>query len=619
MRARMVVAVALALAAPLARADDQLLGICSVVPVSSCEQTTGWQIEETAATPSLTDPQSANAAFQIVVTEGATKSVLSLTDVVTLTGLISSGTNVASIALSVQKRNPDTGAFTTIASAGVGDLSSAACGCPFVPSSMTLTARGSDGVALAGSPLLTVPFGAQSSVALEISWDLGGGLVHTGDVLRLQPCIAFVPNAAAQASGCFLDGGNVRAVRACSSLPVGTCAPAAAQLVETLAALSSPVAALSSFTASTSSSSISPPSLVQTAGGAAVTFGASASGVQGTQSVIDVQGQVSCTSEGSATLADSASIDGQSSSASLQIVCDGGGPGGGSGGGSAGGAAGGSGGGSAGGSGGGAAGGFGGGSGGGAGGGCSDLGAANGFSAFVAQTFQGATSDVSGALAAGGDITISNYGVGAALNSDGQKMALVTGGNLNSSSARIFGDAWIAGSASEPSDVAGTLHQGASPIDFAGAQTHLLALSQQLAALTDTGSVSTQGEIVFSGTRADLDVFTVSASALAAGSAIRFAIPSTAVAIVNVTGTSAQLEGQGFTDGGLAPAQMIFNFSQATSVVMSSIGFEGVLLAPKAAVQLNGAAVLGQVLGASFSGTGQINVAPPVVCIPVAP
>lgn len=316
--ARIALSLGVVLAAS-ASASDDLIGLCSAVENAHCATTTSFAVQEAALTPTLVSPLAAPAQYQITVTEGATAQVLTLTDVLTLDGLIATGTNVTAIVASVQKLTAD-GYYTTVASVAAGDLATA-CGCPYVPSSMTLEMRGA-GSAGAGGSLLSLSFGESRTVALDLRWDLGEKRVHPGDTLRLQPCVVYAPQGVSLAPGCSSESGGVRAVKACSALPFAVCPAIATSLVETLGGLSGPVATLGPFTAATTSTSLTPPSIVQQPGGAAVSFAATPSGVPGTTSVITVQGSVSCSgAPGEATLGDTVSIAGQSASASIAISC----------------------------------------------------------------------------------------------------------------------------------------------------------------------------------------------------------------------------------------------------------------------------------------------------------
>ncbi len=588
-----------------AAADSTLLGLCSEVENAQCDTRTAWSVQDQALTPQLNNPDNSNAAYQITVTEGPTSRVLKVSDVITLNGMMASGTEIAAIFLSIQKGN-GSGGYTTVASAAIGDTSSA-CGCPYVASSMTLSAQDSAGAPISTTaPLLTLAAGAERNLTLNASWNLSQGLIHPGDDVRIQPCVAYAQAAISLPPGCYANGGGVRAVKACSGFSLDSCAAQPETLTETLSALSSPIASLGGFVATSNSPSLTPGQLTQSAGGAQLSFTASATGNAGTVSTLNVSGAATCIANGTATLTDLAALSSVNTEASIAIQCDGigsgGGSGGGAGGGSGGGAAGGSGGGSAGG-----------------GGVCNGaaVGESANYSVFVFNTFTATGSDIEGALAAGGDISFSNYAVGASLSAAGQSAALVTAGNLKSSASRIFGDAWVAGTVSESSDIGGTLHVGTNGLDFNATQTQLLALSARLAALPARGAISALGDVVLTGSDPVVNVFHLTSTLLAGASAIDISIPSTAIAIINIAGTNVQIADIGFNPGGLRANQLVLNFPQATNLALRGVGLVGTVLAPNADVALNSGAVLGQIFAKSYVGAGQVNLAEPLVCIPL--
>ena len=574
-----VCALLLATAALPSRADDVLLGLCSVVGDARCTAATSWSVGETALTPLLTSPIAARAAYSITVTEGATSRVLTATDVITLSGLVPSGTHVAALYLGVQRADGD-GLYTTVATAAVGDLS-ASCGCPYIANSATMTVRDASGAALAGTPLLSLPFGQQQSVALDLRWSLAQGIVRPTDTLRLQPCVAWVPDGVSLPAGCHEDGGSVRTVKACSALPVA-CGLPPTILTETLGLLSSPIATLSGFTASTTSPSLTPPTIAQGAGGSSVSFTATPTGVAGTQSVVTVQGAVTCgPAAGSATLADSAAIDGKTASAQIALTCPAANPGT----------------------------------------QCADLGGAAPFNVFMRHAFKGDSCDIEGALAAGGKVVLGNYTIGAVLPvTTPPALALVVGGTLDFHDGWIYGDAQVVG-ASHLTRVGqtGTTTTGATSVSFSAVQSHLTALSAQLAGLYANGTATSSGGYLnFSGTSATLNVFTIPASSLSGLWGIGISAPASSIAVINITGASPLLSAIDF--GGtsaLPPGHVLYNFPQATAVTLSSIGLLGSVLAPLAAVQFNNGALEGQLIADSFSGNGQVNWKPLAACLPL--
>ncbi len=561
------------LAATPAHADSSLLGLCAETQ-AQCATSTQWSVQETASPSQLNNPSNAPVTFEIAVTEGATQRTLFISDRLTLDGLLQSGTAIDAIFLSVQKSD-GAGGYNTIGSAVVGDASNA-CGCPDVQSTMTLSATDASGAALAATPLVSLAYGDEQVIALDATWDMGSGLVNPGDALRVQACVAYIQSGISLPSGCYSSGGSVRAVKACSPISLDACPAQSALLTEQLSGLSNNSASASGFTAQTSSSSLSPPSITQTAGGPAVSFSATPTGSAGTVSLIDVEGQVSCTGVGLSTLSDGASIAGASASASLELNCLGNSWS------------------------------------------CASLGVAAPYTVFLTHDISAAASDIEGALAAGGAVSLTNYAVGADLSA-AQPLALVAGGDLTLSSAWVYGDALFGGSASLSSaGASGTLLKGA-PIDFDSAATELAALSSQLAALPAQGAVNTSeaAGTVLSGTNPTLDVFTLTAAELESSWGLSFAVPLSAFAVLNVTGSTAKFVNQAYSTGGLAPQQVLVNFPQATALTIEGVGLQGTVLAPGAAVQFNDGVVEGAILASSLTGDGQSNLAPSPSCIPI--
>ncbi|MFT6389405.1 MAG: choice-of-anchor A domain-containing protein [Paraglaciecola sp.] len=79
-----------------------------------------------------------------------------------------------------------------------------------------------------------------------------------------------------------------------------------------------------------------------------------------------------------------------------------------------------------------------------------DLGAASNYNAFIHSNFTATSSDVEGRIAAGGDVSISNYSIniknGTQLYADTDTSpALVVGGDLNFSSGQIAGSIHVSG------------------------------------------------------------------------------------------------------------------------------------------------------------------------------
>jgi choice-of-anchor A domain-containing protein len=241
------------------------------------------------------------------------------------------------------------------------------------------------------------------------------------------------------------------------------------------------------------------------------------------------------------------------------------------------------------------------------------LGVANDFSAFVLHDANLFNSDVEGRVAVGGNATITAYAVGDhVINSNGTRDDLIVGGNLNASNGQVFfgnvvygGTGTIADNFGHPN---GAVRQQAGVIDFAAAETSLDALSDSYAGMAATGTLVNQfGTIILNG-HAGQNVFNVPASTLATANDLRINAPAGATVIVNVTGTTAQMQFMGYhLLGGIDKDGVILNFPQATQVTFQGIGIFGNVLAPRAAVNFSNGQINGALVASSWTGYGQVN------------
>jgi choice-of-anchor A domain-containing protein len=250
------------------------------------------------------------------------------------------------------------------------------------------------------------------------------------------------------------------------------------------------------------------------------------------------------------------------------------------------------------------------------------LGVANDFSAFILHDANLFNSDVEGRVAVGGDAKITAYAVGDHVaNSNGTRDDLIVGGNLDASNGQVFfgnvvygGTGTIADNFGHPN---GTVRQQSGVIDFAAAETSLDALSDGYAAMPATGTLVNQfGTIILNG-HAGQNVFNVPATTLWNANDLRINAPAGATAIVNVTGTSAQMQFMGYhLLGGIDKDGVILNFPQATSVTFQGIGIYGNVLAPRAAVNFSNGQINGALVASSWTGYGQVNFPQQTVTVP---
>jgi choice-of-anchor A domain-containing protein len=218
--------------------------------------------------------------------------------------------------------------------------------------------------------------------------------------------------------------------------------------------------------------------------------------------------------------------------------------------------------------------------------------------------------DVLGKVAAGGNITMADFGVGASVPDTDIANTLVAGGNLSLTRGAIWGDAWYGGSyTTDPSVTSyrGTVSQG-TPIDFAARGTQLHNLSAQLAGLPANGTTTLEswGGIMLSGTDAQVNVFDVNASSFTGATLLSIDAPAGSLAVVNIHGASASFTGFGHSfSGGIDQHGVLYNFVDATAIDAHGFGFWGTVLAPNAQITFSDGSFDGGIYAASFSGNAE--------------
>lgn len=274
------------------------------------------------------------------------------------------------------------------------------------------------------------------------------------------------------------------------------------------------------------------------------------------------------------------------------------------------------------------------------------LGPIDTWSIVVNGDLEQSNTDAEGRVAAGGNVTLSQYGVGSALRPDPSRVDLVAGGDLTISDAEVHNGSatyggTLTGSVSTPN---GTVTRAAPQQDFATLFTAAGARSTYWAGLDADGTVSgpQYGALSLTGDSTELNVFTIAATELQEAQRILIRVPFGSSTLINVTGksyTSGQYptvsiefwNGSGYQQfGNEAPSpeleamrrSMLWNFPEATHVQIGpTVAWQGSVLAPWAVVnfrentQLNGTIIAG-----SLHGGGETHLHPPTeICLPEPP
>lgn len=243
------------------------------------------------------------------------------------------------------------------------------------------------------------------------------------------------------------------------------------------------------------------------------------------------------------------------------------------------------------------------------------LGAAGRYGNFVWDDFTSLSSAIEGRIAVGGNLNLQHFSVGDKLDPNTLHDVVTVGGDVTFPSGRIYyGNLIAGGSVSGVGDpvrfgmAPGAVISGnaAVPLNFDGEREYLQELSTTLATLPANGTVQMQwGGMELKGDcTSSSQIFNVNSADL--GVAHTFAvscIPADATVVFNVTGQSVTLKNMGMQSLTAIRDKVLFNFPQATSLSMSSIGIEGSILAPFAQVDQPAGRIDGQVIVKSWYST----------------
>jgi choice-of-anchor A domain-containing protein len=238
----------------------------------------------------------------------------------------------------------------------------------------------------------------------------------------------------------------------------------------------------------------------------------------------------------------------------------------------------------------------------------------NDYNLFLLEDYNGGH-DVVGKVAAGGNITMSDFAVGTGLPNSDISNTLVAGGNLSLNRGGVWGDARYGGSYSTNPSVTyprGSAVQG-RPIDFAARFAELRSQSARLAALPINGSTRREswGGVMMRGTSTNVNVFDVNASAFNGAVFWSIDAPAGSFVVVNIRGASASFSRFGIQfSGGIDQHSVLFNFVDATSITAQGFGFWGTVLAPYAHVNFTNGSFDGGMYVKSFTGNAEGHINP---------
>lgn len=220
-----------------------------------------------------------------------------------------------------------------------------------------------------------------------------------------------------------------------------------------------------------------------------------------------------------------------------------------------------------------------------------DLGVASDYNAFIFGDYRTSGNSVAGALAVGGDATLSSNSIA---NGKHNEYGLVVGGDFNQvSGGSLNGNAWIGGNngITQQYNVSGHVDTAATvvaPIDFAAAQDYLASLSSGLAGVDATGTYSKPNNWtqVLTGSGSTVEFFSLDASDFISANFALNNIVSGATLIFNVAGSDITLGWPWQVLNG--NYNVLFNFYEATSVKLENASINASILAVNATITGSG-------------------------------
>lgn len=238
-----------------------------------------------------------------------------------------------------------------------------------------------------------------------------------------------------------------------------------------------------------------------------------------------------------------------------------------------------------------------------------------GANLFTSGNYFARSSDVEGAMLVGGTLDVSSYAINQnnkdAYATNGNGYALVVGGDLKFSNGQINnGLYYVGGNTSLTSaGTPGSTQTADLPLSFTAVAATAKAQSTALSKLVETGtSVAQDHKMTLTGSGSGVQVFKLTNTELA--NINDFVIDNVAAGstvVIDVSGTSASFISWGVELNRFASYNVVYNFADATNLVVQGVGMYGTLLAPNAAVTGAYGQINGNVIVSEWNSSVQIN------------
>ena len=231
-----------------------------------------------------------------------------------------------------------------------------------------------------------------------------------------------------------------------------------------------------------------------------------------------------------------------------------------------------------------------------------------GANLYAIHDFTAPSSDVEGALVAGGNVTVSSYSINDKKRPAFGEYAAIVGGNLTLTGGSINHGGVYVGGAMTMQSAATPTALPTNPVDFAATEQYYKTLTQTVAGMDATGAVNPlwSGVRVTGSGKGGVDIFNVSSDLFRTSSSwtLEQLTPGQTL-IVNISGDLGTFNEGGISFEPLSAYNVLFNFYEAKNVNVK--GVIGSVLAPYATVNANSGVINGSVIVDSWNSTIQVN------------
>lgn len=247
------------------------------------------------------------------------------------------------------------------------------------------------------------------------------------------------------------------------------------------------------------------------------------------------------------------------------------------------------------------------------------------FSIYVYDTVSLSNSQDSGRIAAGGDIDLQNFSIGTELQIFSiTTNSTISGGNLVYLNGAIHGGNVIVAGSASLTDVAIVNGEVKSytpiGIDFDAQFAKLSFNTIYFSKLISNGDVQLlYSTLSLTSSDTGLNIFTLTSSDFNAATNLIIDCPATSWAVINIPDNDATLADIYVSLTGIKSNRVIFNFYEAKTLLISSVGVEGSILAPNADVEFPSGNINGNLVCNTLHGVGAINNNLPIPLKPPCP